>query len=186
MLNFAKKTVFVIFVLTILKGSTAMAFDNRPFIIETDTFEISASPPYTYTPTPMFLLTPILGFECGRCGKCEECENEVFAIVEVSPEFPGGRDSLMKFIRSNIILRHGQGIPQGTVFVTFVVERDGSLTNIRILRGIDSFPERGADAQAIRIIESMPNWTPGKHQGRVVRTQFNLPIRFSFRDVGWE
>jgi len=103
----------------------------------------------------------------------------IHAVVEVSPEFPGGMEAKMRFIQSNTRFRHGQGIPQGIIFVSFVVERDGSLTNVRVLRGIDPLPEIGADAQAIRLVESMPNWSPGKIRDEAVRTQFVIPIRFN-------
>jgi len=103
--------------------------------------------------------------------------NDVFVTVDVAPEFPGGVVALHRFFHDNLrfpaIARSPQ--IQGTVFVTFVVERDGSLTNPRVLRGIDP---RGADIEAVRLIEIMPSWTPGKMQGVAVRTQFIVPIRF--------
>ncbi|MCL2417579.1 MAG: energy transducer TonB [Bacteroidales bacterium] len=162
MLGLTPKTIFAFFVLMFLKGSIAMAsdfgyVDLKPFI----------------NPKSYFIET-----DTGRVW-LEQEEGHIHTIVEISPQFPGGTEALMGFIQSNRRMRHGSAIPQGTVFVTFVVERDGSLSNTRILRGIDPLPEIGADAEAIRLVESMPNWIPGKTRNQVVRTQFNLPIRFT-------
>ena len=103
-------------------------------------------------------------------------EDEVFIIVEDQPGFPGGQEALHRFLQQNIrfpAIAREAGI-QGTVFVTFVVERDGSVTNVRVLRGIGG----GCDEEAIRVVSMMPRWTPGKQRGRPVRVQFNMPIRF--------
>ncbi len=102
----------------------------------------------------------------------------IFMAVEESPEFPGGTSELMKFLQNNLKYPENakaKGI-QGTVFVSFVVEKDGSISNSSILRGI----ENGADldAEAIRVVKMMPNWVPGKQRGEAVRVQFTLPIRY--------
>lgn len=107
----------------------------------------------------------------------EEVEEEqIFTIVEDDPEFPGGQGALMQYLQSNLkypTMAREAGI-QGTVFVTFVVERDGSITDVRVLRGVGG----GLDEEAIRVVQNMPNWTPGRQRGQAVRVQFNLPIRF--------
>jgi len=106
----------------------------------------------------------------------EEDYNEVFIIVEDQPGFPGGEAALQRFLRDNIrfpAIAREAGI-QGTVVVTFVIERDGSVSNVRVLRGIGG----GCDEEAIRVVSMMPRWTPGKQRGRAVRVQFNMPIRF--------
>ncbi len=107
----------------------------------------------------------------------EEIEEEqIFTIVEDDPEFPGGQGALMQYLQQNLrypTMAREAGI-QGTVFVTFVVERDGSITDVQILRGIGG----GLDDEAIRVVENMPRWEPGKQRGQAVRVQFNLPIRF--------
>jgi periplasmic protein TonB len=107
----------------------------------------------------------------------EEVEEEqIFTIVEDDPTFPGGQSALMQYLQSNLrypTMAREAGI-QGTVFVTFVVERDGSITDVRVLRGVGG----GLDEEAIRVVRNMPRWTPGRQRGQAVRVQFNLPIRF--------
>ena len=91
-------------------------------------------------------------------------------------EFPGGMQALMDYMKANI--RYPQeakerGI-QGRVIVQFIVEEDGTLTGEQVLKPVD--PQ--LDAEAIRIIRSMPNWTPGKQRGEPVRVRFTLPVTF--------
>lgn len=104
---------------------------------------------------------------------------EVFVVVEDPPAFPGGDDARKKYFLDNIKypqLAREQGI-QGTVFVTYVVEKDGTITNAKVLRGIGS----GCDEEALRVIENMPRWVPGKQRGEAVRVQFNMPIKFALQ-----
>ncbi len=104
-------------------------------------------------------------------------EQEIFQIVEDKPGFPGGEEALMKYIAENVkypTIARETGI-QGTVYVTFVVEKDGSVTDVRVLRGIGG----GCDEMAVSVVKSMPKWAPGKQRGKAVRVQFNLPIRFT-------
>jgi len=107
-------------------------------------------------------------------------EREPAVIVETTPEFPGGIEAMHQFLRENIVFpteAREQRI-QGTVFVTFVVEQDGRISNVRMLRGIGG----GADEEALRVVSMMPNWTPGKQRGEPIRVQFNMPIRFTLAD----
>jgi periplasmic protein TonB len=106
-------------------------------------------------------------------------EAPIFTVVESMPEFPGGFQELYNFLGNNIkypVMAKESGI-QGRVFVTFVVERDGSITDVRIIRGIGG----GCDEEAIRVVESMPKWQPGKQRGKPVRVQYNLPVRFKLQ-----
>ena len=106
-------------------------------------------------------------------------ENEIFPNPEQQPSFPGGDAARMKFLQQNIKYpqwARESGI-QGPVYITFVVEPDGSISSVEILRGIGG----GCDEEAIRVIESMPKWNPGKQWGRAVRVQFNMPIKFTLR-----
>ena len=106
-------------------------------------------------------------------------EAQIFMVVESMPEFPGGEPALYKFLGENIKypqMAKESGI-QGRVFVTFVVERNGSVTDVRVLRGIGG----GCDEEAIRVVQSMPTWTPGKQRGKSVRVQYNLPVKFTLQ-----
>ena len=90
--------------------------------------------------------------------------------------FPGGEDARIKFMSENLTYPKEavkNGI-QGKVFVTFVVEKDGKITNVKALRGIGG----GCDEEAVRVISMMPNWVPGKQKGKPVRVQFNIPVQF--------
>lgn len=103
-------------------------------------------------------------------------EDYIFEIVEDQPEFPGGQQAMQQYLAENIrypSMARESGI-EGTVFVTFVVEPDGSISNVKILRGIGG----GCDQEAVRVVQNMPNWNPGKQRGQPVRVQFNLPVRF--------
>ena len=109
----------------------------------------------------------------------EEAEEEVFLVVEEDPEFPGGLDALSKFIADNI--KYPQLAKEnnitGRVFVSFVVEKDGRVGQVKILRDIGG----GCGAEAVRVVKSMPKWKPGKQRGKPVRTQFNLPVNFDLQ-----
>lgn len=106
-------------------------------------------------------------------------EETVFVVVESMPSFPGGMSELMKFLHENISypqLAKDAGV-QGRVFVSFVVEKDGTVTDIQILRGIGG----GCDEEAIKVVQSMPNWIPGRQRNVPVRVRFNLPIKFTLQ-----
>ncbi len=106
-------------------------------------------------------------------------EAEIFTVVESMPKFPGGPAAMMQYLGKNIEypqMARESGI-FGRVFVTFVVETDGSVTDIKVLRGIGG----GCDEEAIRVVTNMPKWIPGKQRGKPVRVQFNLPIKFTLQ-----
>ena len=101
---------------------------------------------------------------------------EIFTIVETMPEFPGGLDSLFKFLGQNINYpseAKNNGV-EGIVYATFVVQKTGKVGDVIVLRGIGA----GCDEEAKRVVEIMPNWTPGTQRGRKVNVQYNIPIRF--------
>ncbi len=103
--------------------------------------------------------------------------DSIYIVCDDSPGFPGGDEPRLKFLQKNIKypqMAREMGI-QGKVFVTFVIEKDGSLTNAKILRGIGG----GCDEEIIRIVSIMPKWEPGIKDGKVVRTQFNMPVKFT-------
>ncbi|HOV71049.1 MAG TPA: energy transducer TonB [Dysgonamonadaceae bacterium] len=108
--------------------------------------------------------------------KEEEAAEEIFVVVEEQPEFPGGQAALMKFLSDNIrypVIAQENGI-QGRVICSFVVEKDGSITDVQVVRGVDP----SLDKEAVRVIQSMPKWKPGKQRGKAVRVRFTLPIVF--------
>lgn len=107
----------------------------------------------------------------------EDYRNDIFIYVESTPEFPGGSAKMMEYITKNLVYpsEAKKNKIEGRVFVSFIVEKDGSITNVKVLRGLGS----GCDEEAIRIVEKMPNWTPGSNSGKPINVKFTLPIRFS-------
>ena len=106
----------------------------------------------------------------------EVVEQEIFQIVEEMPAFPGGEKALLEYVFKNIKypqIARETGI-QGRVFVGFVVEPDGSVSNVKILRGIGG----GCDEEAMRVIKSLPKWKPGKQRGKAVRVSYQIPVVF--------
>jgi periplasmic protein TonB len=108
-------------------------------------------------------------------------EEEIFKVVESMPEFPGGEATLYDYLSKNISyprIALEAGI-SGTVYVTFVVEKDGSITNVQLLRGIGG----GCDEEALRVVKNMPTWTPGKQRNVPVRVQFNFGVKFTLNQM---
>ncbi|CAN5312214.1 hypothetical protein BH10BAC1_BH10BAC1_18040 [soil metagenome] len=103
----------------------------------------------------------------------------IVCLVDQMPSFIGGESEMMKFIQRNISypFYEKKHLVSGTVYVTFVVDTSGSISQIKILRGVIRGP--GLDNEAIRVIRKMPKWNPGKQNGKVVNVQFNLPIKFT-------
>ena len=106
----------------------------------------------------------------------EEKKQEIYHTVEQMPQFPGGDAELLKYIRDN--MRYPQAALenniQGRVIVQFVVGKDGNVTNVQVLKGVD----RLCDQEAVRVIESMPRWIPGKHNGVAVPVYYRVPVTF--------
>ena len=103
-------------------------------------------------------------------------ENKVFDMVEEMPSFPGGPAALMQFLQSNThypAVAQENGV-QGRVTVSFVVEKDGSITDVQVARSADP----SLDKEAVRVVKSMPRWTPGRQNGSTVRVKFNVPVTF--------
>ncbi|HPR30774.1 MAG TPA: energy transducer TonB [Prolixibacteraceae bacterium] len=109
----------------------------------------------------------------------DEAEQEVFVIVEDMPEFPGGDLALRKWIADHIkypVIAAENGI-QGKVYVQFVVDRDGSISNARVARGVDP----SLDQEALRVVNNLPKWKPGMQRGKPVRVSFTVPINFQLQ-----
>ena len=103
-------------------------------------------------------------------------ETKIFTVVEQMPMYPGGDAALMGYLRDNIhypTVAAENGV-QGRVVVGFVVERDGSITDVKVLRSVDP----SLDREAMRVVKSMPRWTPGKQNGSAVRVKYQVPVTF--------
>ena len=106
----------------------------------------------------------------------KEEETKVFDVVEQMPSFPGGQAALFQWLSNNIkypVVAEENGV-QGRVIVTFVVERDGSITDVRVVKSVDP----SLDKEAVRVTKSMPHWIPGKQNGSAVRVKYTLPVTF--------
>ena len=106
----------------------------------------------------------------------KEEENKVFDVVEEQPSFPGGQGALMQWLRDNIkypVIAAENGI-EGRVTVQFVVSKTGSISGVTVVRGVDP----SLDKEAVRVVSSMPNWTPGKQNGTTVNVRYTLPVTF--------
>lgn len=104
---------------------------------------------------------------------------EIFTVVEQMPEFPGGESAMYDFLDKNMQypnIAKEQSI-QGKVWIGFIVDKLGNVTNVEVLRGIGG----GCDEEAIRVINMMPRWNPGKQSGKVVQVKFRFPINFSLK-----
>jgi protein TonB len=112
--------------------------------------------------------------------KQEEVTEEIFVVVEDQPLFPGGNAAMMKFLSDNIkypVIAQENNI-QGRVICNFVVEKDGSITDVQVVRGVDP----SLDREAVRVIQQMPRWKPGKQRGQAVRVRFTLPVVFRLQN----
>ena len=106
----------------------------------------------------------------------KEEEAKVFDVVEQMPSFPGGPSALFEYLSKNIkypVVAEENGI-QGRVIVTFVVEKDGSITDVRVVKSVDP----SLDKEAQRVVKSMPRWIPGKQNGSAVRVKYTVPVTF--------
>jgi protein TonB len=108
----------------------------------------------------------------------EEETDEVFqfAVIEDKPEFPGGEKALLQYLVSNTKYPEIsiESDIQGTVYVQFVIDKSGKVTDVQIARGVDKY----LDKEAIRVVKSMPPWKPGKQRGKAVKVQYFLPVKF--------
>lgn len=105
-----------------------------------------------------------------------EEETKIFDVVEQMPAFPGGNAALMQYLSSSIkypVVAQENGV-QGRVVISFVVERDGSITDVQVARSVDP----SLDKEAVRVVKGMPHWIPGKQNGSAVRVKYNVPVSF--------
>ena len=102
--------------------------------------------------------------------------SQVFKVADEQPEFVGGQTALANYLGNNVVYPTVaiQNNIQGRVIVSFIIEKDGSVSNVELISGVDPL----LDAEALRVVKAMPSWTPGKINGKPVRTQYALPITF--------
>lgn len=122
----------------------------------------------------LLFLIPFIGFSQSNSN------DQVFLAVEQMPQFPGGDAKLFEYLQSNVAYppeARTNGV-EGTVYVSFVISRDGSVEDIKVLKSVDSF----LDTEAIRVIASMPKWKPGYQNGKLAKVQYQVPIKFKITE----
>ena len=110
----------------------------------------------------------------------EEAAQQIFTVVEEMPEFPGGMNELLKYLAKSIkypVIAQENGI-SGRVVLSFVIEKDGTLTNIEVLQA----PDRSLSEEAVRVLETSPKWEPGMQSNKAVRVKYTLPVDFQIRN----
>ena len=138
--------------------------------VETETIEVSTEE----TETEVVISAPV------EAPVEEEEEEVVFVVVESMPEFPGGQQALFKYLSENVkypVIAQENGI-QGRVICQFVVNKDGSIVDVEVVR---SGGDPSLDKEAIRVIKSMPKWKPGKQRGKAVRVKYTVPVNFKLQ-----
>jgi len=121
----------------------------------------------------LIMIKPLIIFSQNNKPKSDQ----VYTVVETMPEYPRGQEALMDFLAKNIQypqFAKESGI-SGSVIVSFVVEKNGSISDIKIIKGLGS----DCDDEVIRVINLMKKWKPGKQNGKAVRVQYNLPVKFT-------
>lgn len=111
--------------------------------------------------------------------KIEGDSVRIYEIVEQMPSFPGGNQAVFQYLSKHIkypVVAEDKGI-QGLVIVTFVVERDGSVTDVRVAKSVDA----SLDKEAVRVVSDMPRWIPGKKNGKAVRVRYTVPVTFRLK-----
>ena len=111
-------------------------------------------------------------------------QDDIYTVVETTPQFPGGQDSLIEFLNTHIEYPKSayENGKQGVVYISFVVEKNGTISNTKTIRGAYQAPE--LDEEALRVINLMPIWTPGFTNSKPVRVQYTIPIRFTLEGRG--
>ena len=125
----------------------------------------------------MFMLALIFSFATTETQA--QKKTKVYDIVEVMPQYPGGMQELMQYLAKNIkypLKAEKKGI-EGKVMINFIVEKDGSISNVKVVRNIHPL----LDKEAERVIKAMPKWSPGKQEGKPVRVKFNIPVAFRLK-----
>ena len=130
-----------------------------------------------HTKVLIIMLTMLFGFSITKAQA--QGKDKVYDIVEVMPQYPGGMPELMQYLAKNIkypVQAQKKGI-EGRVTVRFIVEKDGSISNVTVVRHIHPL----LDKEAVRVIKAMPKWSPGMLNGKPVRVKFNIPVAFRLK-----
>ena len=130
-----------------------------------------------HTKVLIMMLTMLFGFSITEAQA--QGKDKVYDIVEVMPQYPGGMPELMQYLAKNIkypVQAQKKGI-EGRVTVRFIVEKDGSISNVTVVRHIHPL----LDKEAVRVIKAMPKWSPGMLNGKPVRVKFNIPVAFRLK-----
>ena len=127
----------------------------------------------------ILLFLPMIGFGQDPPGLIDppEVNDEFFMVVENMPEFPGGDLGFMKYIQRNLNyppIAEEYNIT-GKVYISFIVDKSGSVKNVKVVRGVD----KNLDAEAVRVVKSLPKYKPGTQRGRAVNVMFTIPINFT-------
>jgi protein TonB len=107
-------------------------------------------------------------------------EEEIYSVVEVPPSYTGGEEKLMEYLTTNISYpdKAKEKMIEGIVYISFIVNEDGSISDVKVLKSLES----SCDKEALRVVKNMPNWIPGKMKNKKVPVQYNLPIKFKISD----
>ena len=125
----------------------------------------------------LFLIMFFMAFvSVNAYSQSDDSDNSVYSMVDERAQFPGGQNEMLKYLQENLQYPEAAKANNvhGRVIVKFIVERDGSLSDIKVMKGIGS----GCDEEAIRLIQSMPKWKPGKNKGKEVRVSMMVPVNF--------
>ena len=160
---------------------------NKGPVIVKETPKIEPSKIIKTEPKPTPTVKPIGGFDLNSKSPTTNEELETvfidpelpFARVEVKPEFIGGAQEMIKFISKNVVypsISRNTG-KQGKVYVTFIIDKQGNVTNAEVIKGVD----KHLDKEALRVINKMPKWKPGKQRGKAVRVKYTIPVNYKLR-----
>ena len=119
-------------------------------------------------------MLPVLAQETGERKDSVKQDSIYCGIPYTYPSFPGGQEAMLQFLKENLQWPDVEADVQGRVIVTFVVETDGSLTDLKVVRGLDP----AFDKEALRIVKSMPKWIPGTQNGQPIRVRYSVPVTF--------
>lgn len=158
------------------KRSSSIATTTKHSSSSTATTSIASK---SSTTTPSSGLSSETSLTSSQTAESSTENEKIYDVAEVMPEFPGGQSALFKFLSANVSypeLAMKNGI-QGRVIVSFVVERDGSITNAQVMKSVDP----SLDREALRLVRSMPAWSPGKQKGVAVRVKYTIPVTFKLQ-----